>query len=102
MMTGHRLDVGDDPSRHASYVGNWTQALKTASREIYRASKDAQDMSDYLLDRGRGREQRPEERAEARSSKGFPGNAGPEEGGWSPAAERAVPGAPQRRAVELP
>ena len=55
MITGDRLQLGHDPGRHASYVANWIQALRDDPREIYRASKDAQGISDYLLDRERFR-----------------------------------------------
>ena len=61
MITGDRLDLGHDPSRHAAYVGSWIQALRDDPREIYRASRDAQEMSDYLLDRGRTRLQARQE-----------------------------------------
>ena len=57
MMTGDRLNLGHDPSRHASYVGSWIEALRDDPREIYKASKDAQQMSDFLLGRDRDREQ---------------------------------------------
>ncbi len=57
MMTGDRLDLGHDPSRHAAYVGSWIQALRDDPREIYRASRDAQGISDYTLDLARGREE---------------------------------------------
>ena len=56
MMTGDRLDVGHDPSRHASYVGSWVQQLREDPKEIYRASRDAQLMSDWLLERARERD----------------------------------------------
>ena len=63
MMTGDRLRIGHDPSRHAAYVGSWIESLKDDPREIYRASQDAQLMSDYVLDRtrekGQGREAEP-------------------------------------------
>ena len=55
MMTGDRLGIGHDPGRHAAYVGAWIKALKEDPREVYRASRDAQEMSDYLLERGRER-----------------------------------------------
>ena len=58
MMTGDRLRLGHDPSRHAAYVGSWIQALRDDPREIYRASQDAQGISDYVL--GRAREREPE------------------------------------------
>ena len=53
MMTGDRLRLGHDQSRHAAYVGSWIQALRDDPREIYRAAQDAQVMSDYVLDRNR-------------------------------------------------
>ena len=68
MMTGDRLRLGHDPSRSAAYVDYWVQALKDDPREIYRASQDAQVMSDYVL--GRAREkltEREPERAEQRA-----------------------------------
>ena len=53
MITGDRLQLGHDSSRHAAYVSHWIQTLKDDPREIYRAAQDAQVMSDYLLDRTR-------------------------------------------------
>ena len=68
MITGDRLQLGHDPSRHAAYVGYWVQTLKDDPREIYRASQDAQVMSDYVLDRVREkvteRESQPAEKRE--------------------------------------
>ena len=68
MITGDRLQPGHDSSRHTAYVGHWIQALKDDPREIYRASQDAQVMSDHLLDRTQERvterESRPAERRE--------------------------------------
>ena len=62
MMTGDRLGLGHDPSRHAAYVGSWIQALRDDPREIYRASQDAQEISDFVLDRSR--EKGPERESE--------------------------------------
>ena len=59
MMTGDRLDIGHDPSRHASYEDSWIQRLREDPRELYRAARDAQGMSDYLL--ARAREKAPEQ-----------------------------------------
>ncbi len=68
MITGDRLQLGHDSSRHAAYVSHWIQTLKDDPREIYRAAQDAQVMSDYLLDRPREkvteRESEPAERPE--------------------------------------
>ena len=73
MMTGDRLRLGHDPSRHAAYVGSWIQALKDDPREVYRASQDAQVMSDYVLDRAREKlTERESEPAEQRER--LPGN----------------------------
>lgn len=55
MMTGDQLNLGHDPSRNASYVNHWIKALRDDSREIYRASRDAQDISDYLIEPERNR-----------------------------------------------
>ena len=55
LMTGDRLNIGHDPSRHAAYVDSWVQKLREDPREIYRAARDAQQMSDWLVERARQR-----------------------------------------------
>lgn len=55
MMTGDRPGVDHDPGRHAAYVGAWIKTPKEDPHEVYRASRDAQAMSDYLLERGHER-----------------------------------------------
>ena len=55
MITGDRLNLGHDPSRHAGYVRSWVRALRDDPREIYRAARDAQAMSDWTLERVRER-----------------------------------------------
>ena len=76
MMTGDRLDIGHDPSRHASYVDWWIQRLREDPRELYRAARDAQGMSDYLLERAR--EKAPEQEAAAREEPEPPEPESPE------------------------
>ena len=49
MMTGQRVGVGHGPSRGAAYVESWLKALQDDPREIYRASSEAQKMSDHLV-----------------------------------------------------
>ena len=75
MITGDRLQLVQDSSRHAAHVGHWIQTLKDDPREIYRAAQDAQVMSDYVLDRTRERvterESRPAERRERLSRDPF-------------------------------
>lgn len=68
MMTGDRLQIGHDPTRHASYVGSWIKRLEEDPKEIYRASRDAQEMSDYLLERGRSREHGRADQLDTRGS----------------------------------
>ncbi len=102
MITGDRLNLGHDPSRHAAYVGSWIQALRDDPREIYRASKDAQDMSDYLLDRGRDRQQGHDDRVQARVPDRFDGGSGSERAETPLAGERGASDALQRRGVTFP
>ena len=74
MMTGDRLDVGHDGSRSAAYVDFWVKALQDRPQEIYLASRDAQGISDYLMQRGRMLEQAREEGARDREH-GEPGRS---------------------------
>ena len=60
MITGDRLDVGHDGSRTAAYVEHWVKTLKDHPQEIYLASRDAQGISDYLMECGRMLEQERE------------------------------------------
>lgn len=82
-------------SRRSSF--GWSMALADGPREIYRASNDAQDMNDYVLDRGLEQQQGPEAWAEARVP-------GPERDldGWLLAAGPAIPETPRRSPVALP
>ena len=56
MMTGERVGVGHDPQRGAAYVEGWVKVLEEDPHEIHRAARDAQKMSDYLLERAVERE----------------------------------------------
>ena len=56
MMTGERIGVGHDPQRGAAYVRGWIEVLEKDPHEIHRAARDAQKMSDYLVDRAIERE----------------------------------------------
>ena len=97
MITGDRLQIGHDSTRHAAYVGSWIPVLKDDPRETYRASNDAQDMSDYLLDRGREHQKGWEQHAEARVLA-----SRRDRGCWPPSAGPAIPEMPRRPAVKLP
>ena len=50
MMTGERVGVGHDPQRGAAYVEGWVKVLEEDPHEIHRAARDAQRMTDYLMD----------------------------------------------------
>ena len=56
MMTGERVGVGHDPQRGAAYIEGWVKALEKDPHEIHRAARDAQKMTDYLMDRALERE----------------------------------------------
>ena len=56
MMTGERVGVGHDPERGAAYVENWVKVLEKDPHEIHRAARDAQEMTDHLMQRAINRE----------------------------------------------
>ena len=56
MMTGERVGVGHDPQRGAAYVEGWVKALEKDPHEIHRAARDAQKMTDHLMERAINRE----------------------------------------------
>ncbi len=49
LMTGRHLKLGHDFGRHAAYVKSWVSILKNEPFELYRASSDAQKITDYIL-----------------------------------------------------
>lgn len=102
MITGDRLELGHDPSRHAAYVGSWIQALRDDPREIYRASRDAQDMSDYLLGRVHDRGQDRKDQIDARLVDRVPLGPHRESGVTVPVGGREPPVESRRRAIMLP
>ena len=56
MMTGERVGVGHDPQRGAAYVENWVKVLEKDPHEIHRAARDAQKITDHLMERAINRE----------------------------------------------
>ena len=66
MMTGEQVGVGHDPQRGAAYVENWVAVLEEDPYEIQRAARDAEKMTDFLIDRAitQEREQPTQTRAE--------------------------------------
>lgn len=49
LMLGGELSLGHDFGQHAAYVKNWVSILKDEPFELYRASADAQKITDYVL-----------------------------------------------------
>lgn len=49
-MLARDLGIGHDPSRHASYVESWLQALKEDKHEIFRAARDSEIIRTWLLE----------------------------------------------------
>lgn len=53
MMIGQELQIGYDPSQHFAYLEHWAKVIKEDPNEIFRAVKDAHEISDYVLGLGR-------------------------------------------------
>lgn len=49
LIMGDELGIGHDPEQHAAYVGSWIKALQDDPLEIFRATSDAEKMSNYVL-----------------------------------------------------
>jgi putative DNA primase/helicase len=53
-----RLGIPHDPGQHAAYVKSWIQALREDKNEIFRAARDAERITDYVLGLDRERNQK--------------------------------------------
>lgn len=47
-MLGSELGIGHDPGQHTAYIGSWIKALKEDPQELFRASRDAQQIMDFV------------------------------------------------------
>lgn len=47
-MMSQRLGIDFDPSNHYSYVDNWIKVLREDNKEIFKASRDAEKIADYV------------------------------------------------------
>jgi len=56
LMMGSELNIGHNFGQHAAYVGSWIKVLKDDPAELFRASADAQRITDYLMAFERKRE----------------------------------------------
>ena len=50
-LTGSRLGLGHDPSRHARFAAEWAKALRENPREFYLAAHSAERISRYVTAR---------------------------------------------------
>lgn len=48
-MTCQKLGLPHDPERHVAYIGSWIQALNNDHNLLHRASKEAEKISEYIL-----------------------------------------------------
>lgn len=60
LMIGSETGIGHYFGQHAAYVENWIKALKEDPYELYRASADAQKISDFVMDMDRNLAQKQE------------------------------------------
>ncbi|MDD3591841.1 MAG: zincin-like metallopeptidase domain-containing protein [Sulfurovum sp.] len=49
-MLSSKLGIDFDPGNHFSYVDSWLKSLKEDKHEIFRAARDAEGISDYVMD----------------------------------------------------
>ncbi|MCP1674581.1 antirestriction protein ArdC [Natronocella acetinitrilica] len=49
MMMAAELGLAHDPGNHHAYIASWIEMLRDDPHEIFRASRDAQAISDYIV-----------------------------------------------------
>lgn len=49
LFLAQQIGIPNDPSRHASYIGSWIKALKDDPAELFKASRDAGSIADYVM-----------------------------------------------------
>ncbi len=64
----NKLGIIHDPGRHASYIDGWIAVLKKDHNELFRAAKDAEQISEYVLQFALKREQEKVAREELECS----------------------------------
>ncbi|AXR99017.1 hypothetical protein AAX10_08490 [Moraxella bovoculi] len=50
MMIGQELQIGHDPSNHYAYLQNWAAVIENDPKEFFKAAKDADLITNYVLD----------------------------------------------------
>lgn len=49
MMIGQELQIGHDPTNHYAYMKNWAAIIENDPKEFFRAAKDADLITNYVL-----------------------------------------------------
>lgn len=49
MMMGQELQIGHNPERHVAYLASWAKAVKEDPKEIFKAVKDADAITKYVM-----------------------------------------------------
>ena len=80
MMTGEQVGVGHDPQRGAAYVENWVAVLEKDPHEIRRAAGEAQQMTNYLMERAITQEREHPTKTKAELTHEFSHARGPQIG----------------------
>ena len=80
MMTGEQVGVGHDPQRGAAYVENWVAVLEKDPHEIRRAAGEAQQMTNYLMERAITQEREHPTKTKAELTQEFSHARGPQIG----------------------
>lgn len=57
LFLSYRLGVPHDVGQHAAYVESWIKVLQEDKNELFRAARDAEQITEYLMDLARGQEQ---------------------------------------------
>lgn len=52
MIVGEQLQIGYDPSQHHAYLKSWAKVIKEDPKEILKAVKDADEISNFVLGLG--------------------------------------------------
>ncbi len=69
-FTSAEIGLPHNTENHAAYVQHWVKALKDDKYEIFRAARDAEQISDYLLAREIKREMQADQVAELKGTYG--------------------------------
>lgn len=57
LFLSYQLGVPHDVGQHAAYVESWIKVLQEDKNELFRAARDAEQITEYLMDLARGQEQ---------------------------------------------